>query len=229
MSDPFARPHTVKMGDVSVMIGMPAGRDLPIQTVKSLIATFTACRDRGLACQFGAIANSAVIQWARDEVVDLFLKSDCSVLFWVDSDMVWEPGQFIRVLVWAQLYGVACAAYPAKLEVPTFYLLPGNGVPNVHGLLEIDGIGLGFVAMRREVVEALANKAPKVRDQIAEREIAAVFRIDHVNGHRRGEDMAFFADIREAGFKVMLDPSVDLGHVGQKQYTGSIRDALRLA
>jgi hypothetical protein len=65
-----------------------------------------------------------------------------------------------------------------------------------------------------------------VNDQIAKREIPSVFRIDSVDGGRRGEDMAFFADIRAAGYKVMLDPTVDLGHVGRKVYTGSIRDAL---
>lgn len=230
MSYPFARRKSereVNMAGVSVMIGMPAGRDLPIQTVKSLIGTFSACRDRGVACQFGAIANSAVIQWARDEVVDIFLKSDANVLFWIDSDMAWEPGQFIRFLVWTQIYDVVCGAYPAKMDRPTFYLLGCDGKPNEHGLLDIDGIGLGFVAMRRSVVEVLADKAPKVRDQIANRDIAAVFRIDSVRGDRRGEDMAFFADIKAAGFDVKLDPSIDLGHVGQKQYTGSIRDALK--
>lgn len=101
--------RNINMAGVSVMIGMPAGRDLPIQTVKSLIGSFAACSERGVPCQFGAIANSAVIQWARDEVVDLFLKSDANVLFWIDSDMVWTPEQFIRLLVWSQVYDVVCA------------------------------------------------------------------------------------------------------------------------
>ena len=230
MSYPFARRdvRTVNMAGVSVMIGMPAGRDLPIQTVKSLIATFAACGERGAPCHFGAIANSAVIQWARDEVIELFLKSDAQVLFWIDSDMVWEPGQFIRLLVWSQIYDVVCAAYPAKVEPTTFYLMREESTPNEHGMLEIHGIGLGFTAMRRAVVEALVARAPKVRDEMAGRDIASVFRIDTTSkGHRRGEDMAFFADIRDLGYRVMLDPSIDLGHVGQKVYRGSIRDALK--
>lgn len=230
MSDPFApRPRSVPMNDVSVMVGIPAGRDLPIQTVKSLIGTFAACSERGIPCQLGAVAGSAVIQWARDEVVDMFLKSDATHLFWIDSDMVWEPGQFIRLLIWSQIYGVVCGAYPAKLDVPTFYIQIESHYANEHGLMEIKGVGLGFTCMTRKVVQTLADRAPKVRDQIAEREIAAVFRIDQVDGHRRGEDMAFFADIKAAGFKVYLDPSIDLGHIGIKQYTGSIRDALRPA
>lgn len=225
MADPFRKnrfSRTLNMAGTSVMVGIPAGRDLPIQTVQSLLGTFAACQERGVPCQLGAIANSAVIQWARDGVIDLFMQSDASVLFWIDSDMAWEPGQFIRLLVWTQLYDVVCGAYPAKQEPPTFFVLKA-GKPDEYGLIDINGIGLGFVAMRRSVVEALVAKAPKIRDEISGRDIASVFRVDSVNGYRRGEDMAFFADIREAGFSVKLDPSVDLRHIGQKVYSGSIQ------
>src|SRR5690349_1557092 len=160
MSDPFnpkrkvVSTTTVNMGGVSVMLGMPAGRDLPILTVKSIMGTMTACSKRGIPFEFGAVAHSAVVQWARDEVIDMFLKSDCNVLFWIDSDMVWEPGHFLRFLVWTQLYDVVCGAYPAKLDRTTFYLLRDEPVVrNEHGLLPINGVGLGFVAMRRNVVE----------------------------------------------------------------------------
>lgn len=216
------------MNGVSVMIGMPAGRDLPVLTVKSLIGTSSALQSRGIECRFGFIANSAVIQWARDEVIDTFLESDCKVLFWIDSDMVWEPGQFIRLLVFSQMFDVICAAYPAKIETPTFYMNWDKGPPNEYGLLEIKGLGLGFTVMRREVVEALVAKAPKIVDQVSNRTIASVFRVDRINDYRRGEDMAFFQDIRDAGYKVWLDPSIDLGHVGSRVYRGSIRDALGL-
>jgi hypothetical protein len=36
--------------------------------------------------------------------------------------------------------------------------------------------------------------------------------------HRRGEDGAFFDDIRALGHKVWLDPTIELGHVGTKVY-----------
>jgi hypothetical protein len=38
--------------------------------------------------------------------------------------------------------------------------------------------------------------------------------------------MAFFADIRELGHKVWLDPAVNLGHVGTKEFRGSISEAM---
>ena len=41
-----------------------------------------------------------------------------------------------------------------------------------------------------------------------------------------GEDMAFFEDLQKLGYKVHLDPSIELGHIGRKVYTGKIMDLL---
>ncbi len=211
------------------MVGIPAGRDFPSLTVKSLMATQALCQKVQVPFQMGLVIGSAVVQWARDEVIDLFLKSNATRLFWIDSDMVWEPEQFMRLLALSQHRDVLCAAYPAKQDRPTFYVNwdeRGGLTPDDYGLIEIKGIGLGFTVMNRSVVEELAHNAPKIVDAVSEREIASVFRVDDVDGKRRGEDMAFFADIRDLGHKVFLDPSIDLGHVGSRTYRGSIRDAL---
>lgn len=220
---------TIDLTGLSVMVGIPAGRDLPALTVKSLIGTFQLCRTHQVPCQLGMVIGSSVVQWARDEVVDLFLKSDATRLFWIDSDMIWEPEQFMRLLALSQYRDVICAAYPAKKDQPTFYVnwdTEGGLTQGEYGLIEIKGVGLGFTVMSREVIERLVANAPKVHDAVSEREVASVFRIDAVDGKRRGEDMAFFADVRKLGYPVYLDPTVDLGHIGTKTYTGSIRDAL---
>ena len=226
----------ISLDGLSVAVGIPTGRDLPAMTVKSLLGTFSRCQAMGIPCQLSMIANNAVVQWARDEVIDLFLRSDATRLFWIDSDMVWKSEDFMRMLALSQKRDVVCATYPAKLDQPTFYVNRDQGkalVPDDLGLLEIWGVGLGFTVMRREVVEALAEKAPKVLDEISGRQVAEVFRVASAPNAagiraRVGEDMAFFSDIRSLGYKVWLDPLVDLGHIGMKQYAGSIRDALQL-
>lgn len=234
MSDPFAPTyidHDISLKGLNVMVGMPAGRDIPGLTVKSLMGTQALCRSVGVPFQLGMVLGSAVVQWARDEVVDLFLQSDATRLFWIDSDMVWEPEQFMRLLALSQRRDVICAAYPAKNDRPTFYVNwdEAEGLTQgEYGLLEIKGVGLGFTVIARRVIEQLSNQAPKVYDDVSKREMASIFRIDQTEaGKRRGEDMAFFADIRALGHKVWLDPETDLGHIGTKKYTGSIRDALR--
>lgn len=225
------RHMDITLDGLSVMIGMPAGRDLPPRTVTSLIGTFSRCQKLGIHCELGMVTGSAVIQWARDEVVDLFLASQCNRLFWIDSDMIWTPEDFIRLLALSKLEKVIGAAYPAKMEPPTFLINVDRAdmVINDFGLMSVKGLGLGFTVMDRSVVEELAAGADRVVDQVSGKEMASVFRIDTHNRNRRGEDMAFFADIRELGHKVFLDPSINLGHVGGKVYTGSVAEAMRLA
>lgn len=221
---------TIDLAGLSVMVGIPAGRDLPALTVKSLLTTQALCMERQVPFQLGMVVGSAVVQWARDEVVDLFLQSSATRLFWIDSDMVWEPEDFMRLLALSQYRDVICAAYPAKQDQPTFYVnwdQDAGLVQGEYGLLQINGIGLGFTVMHRRVLEQLAAKAPRVTDDVSQRELAAVFRIGRTaDGRRQGEDMAFFADIRALGHAVWLDPEVSLGHIGCKTYTGSIQDAL---
>ena len=43
---------------------------------------------------------------------------------------------------------------------------------------------------------------------------------------RFGEDAAFLADCRAAGFATKLDPSIDVGHCGDREFAGSFAKAL---
>jgi hypothetical protein len=218
----------IKLDGLSVAVGIPAGRDFHALTVRSLIETFGKCQAMGIPAQLALVAGNAVIQWARDEVIDLFLKTDCSRLFWIDSDIVWDPNDFIRMLALSQKRDIVCATYPAKKEPTTFYI--NHDPPLVSddlGLFEIKGAGLGFTVVTRRVIEDLVSFSPKAVDQITGKNIAQVFRVGMKDGTRIGEDMAFFDDVRKLGFKVHLDPLVKLRHLGLKQYEGSIFDAIQ--
>ena len=218
----------IGLAGLSVMVGIPAGRDFPPQTVSSLLGTFDVLRRLGVPAHLGMVINSGVVQWARDEVVDIFLASEANRLFWVDSDMDWQPAQFMRLLALSQRLDIVGASYAAKRDQPTFFvrLDPERAERNEYGLLSALGFGLGFTVMTRAAVEAIAAASPRVLDQVSGKEIAEVFRVGGHEGRRRGEDMAFFADLRRLGYPAWLDPDMVLGHVGPKVYSGRLSDAL---
>ena len=56
--------------------------------------------------------------------------------------------------------------------------------------------------------------------------MAKIFRFDEPNGEARGEDIAFFADVCDLGYKVNLDPTVTLGHIGEKEFRASFLDQI---
>lgn len=218
----------VNIKGVPVYIGIPVYGSMPYHTAHSLALTMQACGANGIPAELG-MHNRGIVHWARNMVLDGFLKSDKQKLFWIDSDMVWNVGDFFKFLAMSTVRDVVCAAYPAKQEGPLDFQIGGSGVVqdcDTLGLLEIWGTGLGFTIMDRSICEQLADNAPKARD--GDRHYARVFRADDiVDGRMRGEDIGFFADIRGLGHKVWLDPTIELGHAGQKVWRGRALDSLQ--
>jgi hypothetical protein len=219
----------VDIRTVSVTIGMPVGGSIPPWTVASLVSTISQCASSGIRCEF-VMEQSSVVQIGRDAILDDFLKDDTDKLFWIDSDMTWEPGDFLRLLALSTIKPVVCATYPRKVEGgPQFQIdMDLDAVESDdHGLIPVRGAGLGFTVVDRAVCRQLADSKPMVADGLNGRAMREVFRVDTIDGRRRTEDMAFFADIRELGHTVWLDPSINLGHVGMREWTGVVMDAFQ--
>lgn len=217
----------ISMKGLSVMLGMPTHRDINPMVVKSIFETKQHCDKLKIPFSFGFIWGGSVITMDRNRVIDEFMKSDANRLFWVDSDIVWESKDFIRMLALSQKRDVICGAYPAKKEPTTYYIKFKDKKYDELGLVEIEGVGLGFTVMTKKVVKDLVDNSPKVMNQVDNTKVANVFRIDSIDGSFRTEDMALFSDIRDLGYNVYLDVDISLGHIGTKVYTGSIRDAIK--
>jgi len=220
----------VDMAGVSVMLAMPTHRDIPAGTVASLLATQDLLASKRIPFEVQLQVGNSLVTHARSKIAHTFLKSDKSLLFWVDSDIEWEAKDFLRLCALATKMDVVGGAYPAKRDPIVFFLDPssdGDIASNEYGCLKIGGWGMGFTVMNRRVIEAMAAKSPKLKFNGSDEPIAHMFRCDEIDGFARGEDMAFFADVKELGFEAFLDPSVTLGHIGSKTYTASIADMLR--
>lgn len=241
----------VSLSDLKVMIGLPLYGSLPYRTHRSLLLTYKDAWGSGLSVVEGTVYGSSVITKARSDVVDVFLQSDCTHLFWVDGDMEWEPKDFgsLVALCARTDMKIVGTTYPAKMEPAQYFIkVPDGPIPvNEYGCLDVYGYGLGFCCMAREVLETVAATKPWVYDQMSNRMIRNVFRIatiavDVVGSAEipgcppelygqplvapLGEDMAFFEDCRNVGYKVWLYPSMDLGHIGQKIYRADLMQAL---
>lgn len=222
--------HEISLDGLSVCIGMPSSRGISPLVIKSMFATKDLCQNLGVPCQLAMVVGNAVIQWARDDVLDLLLESDANRFFLIDSDIVWNAEDFMRLLALSQKRSVVCASYPAKKDNPTFYIRHNAPiVADEYGLVEVLGVGLGFTVLRRDVVEAVSDKAPTTHDEISGKDIPNVFMIGNHNGNRKGEDMSFFEKVAGLGHKIYLDPSIELGHIGTKVYRGSVINALGMA
>jgi hypothetical protein len=212
----------------SVTIGMPIGSgQLPWATALSLLKTVAACKDEGIQLQMEVIAGCSVVSWARSCIADAFLKSSHSHLIWIDADIVWTLDDFFRLVSLSAVHDVVGATYPFK-KLPLTCVVNHVGEPRQYtvnglGCVQVKSMGLGFTIVSRRVMEAVAVGKPSRKDPIDGKMHVDMFRIDH-----EGEDIAFFTDVRKAGYDVWLDPSISVGHWGSMIYKADIIEAMGL-
>lgn len=216
------------------MIGMPIGSgSIPWPTAVSLMATVRACDKAGIPVQISAPTGSSVVTWARNAVVGAFLSSDCSHLFWIDSDMVWRPADFIRLLGFAANHDLIGATYMLKREpaqcvvnVPD----PEHYEINGFGNIRVKSLAIGFTVVQRKVIEKIAATKETMNDALSGHSYPDFFRLSRnpKTGAPLGEDILFYEDAAAHGFTGWLDPSIQLGHIGTKEYTGDVIAALGL-
>lgn len=220
----------VRPAELKVDIGMPVGSGvLPFYTAVSLIDTVRFCTEQSIRVRMVSPVGSSLVTDARSGVVDAFLKGDATHLFWIDADMFWQPVDFIRLLTFCTQVDVAGATYAMKVEPIRFMMrkLLTSHLSDL-GLVETEGLPLGFTCMKRAVVEKVAATKPMIRCNGSPEGFREVFTLGRTpDGDRLGEDMGFFQDIREAGYKVWMDPSINVGHVGLKVYAGDVMESLR--
>ena len=215
---------------MKVYIGMPIGRIIEAETHFAVLATVHALYKHGVSVNHGTIKGSSIVEVARSRVCEEFLKSDATHLFMIDSDQTWQADDFLKVLRLATVLPVVCGAYPIKREPVIYYVDRQKGPPirNAWGCVKINGIGLGFTCVQRKVIEQLTEKAPKLKMPQRDEPMAHIFRNDTDDqGNFRGEDMAFFADLRALGHEIWLEPHVQIGHIGLKEYKGNFMDGFK--
>ena len=223
----------VQLKGTAVTIGMPIYGGIPSATAASLFRTALECQASGIRINLLNLAGPYV-HISRDVIVDAFLKTDHEKLFFIDHDHSWSSEDFFRLLALSKLYPVVVGAYRFKTDEPKYMVswLTTNPKSEAFGLIKVRGAGLGFAVIDRSVLQQLSDKAPLVRNEGDGPSRRRIFRVDTVDEtgdgilKDRSEDIAFFDDVRALGVDVWLDPSLNIGHIGQTEYGGRLIDHL---
>jgi hypothetical protein len=108
------------------------------------------------------ISNSAFIDLCRNTLVAMFLKTDCTHLFFIDADLRWEPRAFVGLL---QSKRPVCAGAYRKREEPESYPLTwieeeDGGIKLADGgWLKCSRVATGFLCIERRVIEEMAAES----------------------------------------------------------------------
>ena len=170
-------------------------------------------------------AGNCHVDDSRNRLVRDFLETDCEQLIFLDADVFWRDADMRRLI--EHKADIVAGIYPLKSADEDYPVapLPGDRWANAEGLVEVAGVPTGFLKIRRAVLERLYEPAQKHRSKEDGhgRLLIPVLFERSLNGlSRRGGDYEFCRKAREVGFKIYVDPMMQLGHQGVKMFTGSL-------
>jgi len=177
----------------------------------------------GINVTAGVMGNGAFIDLARNHFVQMFLKTDCTHLFYIDADLRFEARAFVSLLQCP--WDVSCGVYPRRQTEENY---PVHWIPHAEGGLTVtngwvhcDKVPTGFLCIKRHVVETMAEKAQKISVEnqgILTQDVPRLF-YTFINDEGKfvGEDYAWSLDyVAQTGKPVYVWPDFDFTHAGYK-------------
>jgi hypothetical protein len=252
-----------------LLIATPLYGGAEADYLRSVVGLTGAAERAGVECAFAWLSNNAVIDRARNALAATFLQSDATHMVFIDGDIGFDPEALIELIKLMQrddrlaVVGAPCPkrrinwnlvaaaaakglgqGKPAELErfagVFTLDALDPQVSFRVDEPLELARVGTGLMAVRRDVIEALAARHPELRytPDALDREgglvgehLTALFQplIDPDTGHLLSDDYAFCRRVRDAGYRIWLAPWMRTTHTGPARFAGALADLAALS
>lgn len=168
----------------------------------------------------------SLIQRARNDLVRMAMDGGYDTLFFIDSDVEWEPEWFFRLLARPEPIVGAALIKKSDQESYTVKIIAKNLTRSEDDVLvQVDGLGTGFLKVDRFALEKLwLMSEPYVHDGVPNR---MVFDLKIVDGDLISEDYVMCHKWQSLGYKVWLDPSITINHNGVKKYQGNLSSFLQ--
>ncbi len=213
--------------------------------IQSLQATIRLLTMHGIDWRFMDLSGDSYVHRARNTMCDTFLEDpDATDLFFIDSDMSWNPDAFVKMcLIQEEVIG---ASYPVKncwdawTSIPMWHeengqsFLRGKELGDGTALIEALVIAGGFIRIKRSALEKFRKHYPDLwyREGSSSpanpaKKFTQFFGAESIDHQFYGEDHMFSKKIREMGIKMYIYPNVDIVHWGYKNFPGNYDQYLK--
>jgi hypothetical protein len=204
---------------VSILFCTPCyGGNVVAQHMGSCLALKEDLHKAGLSHDWLLGWNESLVTRARNEMTASFLKTGFSHMMWLDADIEFYPEHVAKL--WNLDADIAVAFYSMKRsDMPLSAWKSGKLVKLEECPSEpfdVDYAGTGFMLINRRVIETLASQSESYEGPNGR--VPAIYMTPVHNDSFESEDYHFCRRAREAGFKIIGDPSIKLGHWGQFRY-----------
>lgn len=224
------RELQVSLRQVRLTIAIPAyDGKIPCDQAMAILQAHHKLQAMGAAVTLRFAKGCSLVPVARNMLAHEFLNdgdAEQTHLLFLDSDVLFDPDDLVRLVAMATFKDVVAGIYPAKqIAPPTFYAVPVEGAGGTlnqcrdTGLIEHKRVPTGFMCIRRRVLSDLIDAHPESaytprHGPHAGRTLHHLFPLHLSDGELWGEDMAFCDRWRDLGGKIWVDPTIKLGHVG---------------
>ena len=166
------------------------------------------------------ISFDALLQRARNDTIDVALQMEVDELIWIDSDIEWQPEWFFKLLDYD--VDIVGGTYPKKGDKEEYVVRQITRRQLLdNGLIEVDGLGTGFVKMSKKAMQYLWDTSAKYTDPKDNKERRMIFDVVIQNESLVSEDIHAFNKLTAGGFKVYLDPTITCNHIGPNKFKGN--------
>ena len=193
---------------MKTLIAVPCMDQLSAHFAQSL-AMLEKEGDCAVAFQIGSL-----IYTSRNELARKAVEMGADQVLWLDSDMLFKPDTLKKLIkgrehgdIVSGLYFRRVAPYsPVLFETLSIdeegcHWTDMKEIP--EGIFEVEGVGFGCVLTPTEVFLDVVEKFGLMFSPI----------------RNIGEDLSFCWRARQCGYKIVVDPSVECGHVGHHVIT----------
>jgi hypothetical protein len=218
--------------EIKVLLAAPSydGR-FDVRFLDSLISTIQLCNQYNIKILPYFLCYDSLIQRARNDYFLTAYNSEVDVLFFIDSDIGWNPNDFVKlVLSEKDMIGGTYRKKTDEEELYAFKALEKDENFDLNimndGLLEVQGLGCGFLKLSKRCIKLLFESEKKYYN--SEKGIVKNICdcIVNKNNNFVSEDITMGFKWTDLGGKLYLDTTIKLTHVGNKAYTGDVAEWL---
>jgi len=201
-----------------IVIATPSVRgEVPMDFYQRVVAMILKTREKYPKLKFATMTSGyTYVHQARQQMVDSFLNdSTGDYMLWIDDDNIPQEDGLIRLLEHNKpiVSGIYFKRRPPYEPIIMMDRRSGIGSERradifregEKGLIKVHSTGFGFILIKREVLE-------KMRE----------LRFPHFSMKSGlGEDIWFCVQAQAAGYDVLMDTKIEVGHLGNREMVTS--------
>jgi hypothetical protein len=203
-----------------VLIGTPSydGR-IDVWYANSLLETVKIAEKKNIHVHAIYTSYDSLIQRARNSLFRLALQGGYDDLFFIDSDCEWKSEWFFNLLDRPEPIVGGALIKKTEKEGYTVKLVDKElKWSKDKKIIQVDGVGTGFMKVSRFALERLWEISEPYISEGEEHRMICDIKVE--NGDLISEDYVIANKWKSLGYKIWLDPTITLNHIGTKKFKG---------